>query len=181
VARTGYTGEDGFEISVEQSDSATVWQALLSGGAVPVGLAARDSLRLEAGLPLYGHELTADRSPLDSGFGRVVDFDHEFVGRGPILTIEQAGGSETLVGLVCAGKRAARPEYPVRSLDGRDVGIVTSGGPSPTLGVPIAMAYVARGVAALGTEVAIDIRNRPERATVVALPFLRSLPRPDAP
>jgi len=179
VARTGYTGEDGFEVSIDRADTTVVWQALLAGGAVPIGLAARDSLRLEAGLPLYGHELCADRSPLDSGFGRVIDFDHAFVGREPILAMEQAGEGETLVGLACSGKRSPRPEYTVRTLDGRDVGVVTSGGPSPTLGVPIALAYVARAVAPVGTELVIDIRNRPESATVVALPFLRSLPRAD--
>ncbi|HWD24698.1 MAG TPA: glycine cleavage T C-terminal barrel domain-containing protein, partial [Acidimicrobiales bacterium] len=182
VARTGYTGEDGVEISVSRPDAEVVWRRLLAGDGThptaPIGLAARDSLRLEAGLPLYGHELDEERTPFDAGFGRIVDIDHDFPGRDAILSREGAGRSRRLVGLVSEGKRSPREGFQILTTEGKEIGTVTSGGPSPTLGVPIAMAYVEPSATSLGTSVEIDIRSRPERARVVALPFLTSVPRP---
>jgi aminomethyltransferase len=177
VARTGYTGEDGFEFSVARSAAPEVWRALLSAGepegVVPVGLGARDSLRLEAALPLYGHELSASRTPYAAGYGSIVDLDHVFVGDQALGAVAARGDAQVLVGLVCAGQRAPRQGYTVVATDGTAIGAVTSGGPSPTLGVPIALAYLDRSSASVGLEVGIDVRGRLERAKVVPLPFYR--------
>ena len=187
VARTGYTGEDGFELFVPASHAVGLWQALLVAGArhglVPAGLAARDSLRLEAGMPLYGNELDATTTPYDAGLGRVVKLDKadaagvplDFVGRAPLATRSGAAPSRVLVGLEGLGRRAARHGYPVlRSAAQLDVvGRVTSGAPSPTLGHPIAMGYVTPDVSGVGTELAVDVRGRAEPVRVVALPFYR--------
>jgi aminomethyltransferase len=182
VARTGYTGEDGVELSLAREDAEVVWRRLLEGDGrgpvLPIGLGARDSLRLEAGLPLYGHELDEDHTPFDAGFGRVVDLDHDFPGRDALRRRKDAETAPRLVGLVAEGKRSPRQGYRVLSPAGQEVGVVTSGGPSPTFDVPIAMAYVDASAATPGTAVEVDIRNRPERARIVALPFLTSVPRP---
>jgi aminomethyltransferase len=179
IARTGYTGEDGFELFVEPADAEKLWQAITEAGAsvglVPCGLSCRDTLRLEAGMPLYGHELTAALTPFDAGLGRVVKFDKPggFVGR---AALEDAAGRPVrkLVGLVAEGRRVPRAGYPVVTADGTVIGEVTSGAPSPTLGRPIAMAYVDAEHAAPGTEgVAVDIRGSHEAYAVVALPFYK--------
>ncbi|MFG1809747.1 glycine cleavage system aminomethyltransferase GcvT [Streptomyces sp. NPDC049040] len=181
IARTGYTGEDGFELFVDPADAERLWQALLEAGAgaglVPCGLSCRDTLRLEAGMPLYGHELTAQVTPFDAGLGRVVKFDKpgDFVGR-EALTAAAARAADIpprkLVGLVAEGRRVPRAGFGVTDASGAVVGEVTSGAPSPTLGVPIAMAYVDAAHAAPGTEgVAVDIRGSREPYRVVALPF----------
>ena len=178
VSRTGYTGEDGFEIGcTDADDGRRVWAALLEAGAgsglVPCGLAARDSLRLEAGLPLHGHELGADLGPFATGFGRIVHLDEgrDFPGRAVLERIADAGPERVVVGLVATGRRAPRSGYPV--LDGdREVGVVTSGAPSPTLGTPIALAAVEPTASAEGTDLAIDVRGTPVPARVVALPFV---------
>jgi aminomethyltransferase len=175
VARTGYTGEDGFEISVGAGDAEFVWRRLLEGGGtsalLPAGLAARDSLRLEAGLPLYGHELSLQRTPFAAGYGHVVDLGRPFVGEEALAEVARRSPDEVLVGLVCAGERSPRAGYLVSAADGRPIGVVTSGGPSPTLGVPIAMAYVNRLDAVSGARVSIDVRGRVESAVVSPLPF----------
>jgi aminomethyltransferase len=153
VARTGYTGEDGFEIFCRPADAAAIWEVISAAGAeaglVPAGLAARDTLRLEAGMPLYGNELGPDVTPFEAGLGRVVKFDKpgDFVGRSALLARASAGPDRVLVGLTIQSRRVARHGYPV-FLDGDAAGIVTSGAPSPTLGHPIAMAYLTgdRGV-----------------------------------
>jgi aminomethyltransferase len=188
VARTGYTGEDGFELFAPADRAADLWRALLAAGAphglVPVGLAARDSLRLEAGMPLYGNELDRTTTPFDAGLGRVVRLDKTrpdgepvaFVGRDALAARADAEPQRVLVGLQGLGRRAARHGYPVvRSAgDLADVvGQVTSGAPSPTLGHPVALAYVAPEVSAAGTELAVDVRGRAEPVRVVALPFYR--------
>jgi aminomethyltransferase len=181
VARTGYTGEDGFELYVSPDIARTVWDALLEAGSeqglVPAGLASRDTLRLEAGMPLYGHELDLGTFPAQAGLGRVVNLAKEtdFVGRaasevGPDAT------APVLVGLMGHGKRAARAGYPVFATDtatdaDETVGVVTSGALSPTIGVPIAMAYVAPAFARPGTELHVDIRGTRLGFTVTALPF----------
>ena len=180
IARTGYTGEDGFELFVAPADAEKLWQALTDAGApaglVPCGLSCRDTLRLEAGMPLYGHELSTSLTPFDAGLGRVVKFGKEgdFVGREALLAAaEQAAQNppRVLVGLVAEGRRVPRAGYAV--VAGREVvGEVTSGAPSPTLGRPIAMAYVDAAHAAPGTKgVGVDIRGSHEPYEVVALPF----------
>jgi aminomethyltransferase len=182
VARTGYPGEDGFEIYVPNEDAPGLWEALLEVGAgqglIPAGLASRDSLRLEAGMPLYGNELSRYGNAYAAGLGPVVSLakESDFVGKEALAAIKAAGVGSTigqkLVGLKGAGRRAARAHYPVLK-DGTLVGEVTSGQPSPTLGYPIAMAYVDVEFAAPGTILDIDLRGKPERFEVVALPFYK--------
>ncbi|MEJ1229551.1 MAG: glycine cleavage system aminomethyltransferase GcvT [Galbitalea sp.] len=182
VARTGYTGEDGFELYVAPDVAPILWDAIMDTGAgsglVPAGLASRDTLRLEAGMPLYGHELGLDTFPAQAGLGRVVNLAKEgdFVGR---AAVEKGAtpGARVLVGLVSEGKRAGRAGYPVFDGDA-EVGIVTSGALSPTLGYPIAMAYVDPAVAALengaaGGQLIIDVRGTRIPASVVSLPFYK--------
>lgn len=178
VSRTGYTGEDGFEISVNADLAVSLWDALLDAGQplglVPAGLASRDTLRLEAGMPLYGHELSRDIVPAQAGLGRVVPLKTktaDFVGR-RALEADVPADAPVLVGLVSEGKRAGRAGYAVLHGDER-VGEITSGALSPTLGHPIAMAFVSPGVSEPGTELDIDVRGTRIRATVTALPFYR--------
>lgn len=182
IARTGYTGEDGFELFVKPEHAVELWQALTGAGEgvglIPCGLSCRDTLRLEAGMPLYGHELSASLTPFDAGFGRVVKFEKEgdFVGRAALT--EAAARAErtpprTLVGLVAEGRRVPRAGYAVVA-GGEVIGEVTSGAPSPTLGRPIAMAYVDVAHAVPGTAgVGVDIRGSHEPYEVVALPFYK--------
>lgn len=182
IARTGYTGEDGFELFVAPGDAEKLWQALTEAGAeaglVPCGLSCRDTLRLEAGMPLYGHELTTDTTPFDAGLGRVVKFDKEgdFVGRAALEAAAERAASappRKLVGLIAQGRRVPRAGFAVTA-GGEVVGEVTSGAPSPTLGKPIAIAYVDAAHAAPGTEgVCVDIRGTHEPYEVVALPFYK--------
>jgi len=180
LARTGYTGEDGFEVYAEAAHAPDVWSTLSSAGAthglLPAGLACRDTLRLEAGMPLYGNELTADMTPFDAGLGRVVKFDKpaDFVGRAALEARRDATAAveKVLVGLVGDGRRAARHGYPV--VDGDvEVGVVTSGALSPTLGHPIAMAYVPPALTEPGTKLSVDIRGKAMPVSVVALPFYK--------
>jgi aminomethyltransferase len=177
VARTGYTGEDGFELYVAPDAAPLLWDAIVEtgggSGLVPAGLASRDTLRLEAGMPLYGHELGLTTFPAQAGLGRVVNLKKEgdFVGREAV----EAGAPEparVLVGLVAEGKRAGRAEYAVFDGD-REVGVVTSGALSPTLGYPIAMAYVDAESASDGASLSIDVRGTRVPASVVALPFYK--------
>jgi len=180
VARTGYTGEDGFELYLAVAHARELWDALVVAGAdrglVPAGLASRDTLRLEAGMPLYGHELTRNTFPSQAGLGRVVNLNKEndFVGRAA-SEAGPAAGASVLVGLIAAGKRAGRADYEIfRSLDAEDPdGVITSGALSPTLGYPIAMAYVTPAQARLGTEVFVDVRGTRIPATVTSLPFYK--------
>ena len=176
IARTGYTGEDGYELLVPNAHVGPLWDALLSAGSplglVPAGLAARDTLRLEAGMPLYGHELSLEIVPAQAGLGRSVATDkHDFVGRTGLAAVV-AADAPVLVGLVSEGKRAGRAGYAVLDADG-PVGEITSGALSPTLGHPIAMAFVAPAVSAPGTELFIDVRGTRIPATVTTLPFYR--------
>ncbi|MBO1900783.1 glycine cleavage system aminomethyltransferase GcvT [Leucobacter weissii] len=178
LARTGYTGEDGFELYVPNACAREVWSALLAAGEphglVAAGLAARDSLRLEAGMPLYGNELSTEVTPFDAGLGPVVSFEKEetFVGRAALEAAKAAGPALALVGLSGAGRRAPRAGYPIFAGD-REIGRVTSGQPSPTLGVPIALALVDPAFTAPGTALEVDLRGRREPFEVVALPFYR--------
>lgn len=182
IARTGYTGEDGFELFVEPQHAEKLWQALTEAGRdaglIPCGLSCRDTLRLEAGMPLYGHELTTSLTPFDAGLGRVVKFEKEgdFVGREALAAAAeraQTAPPRKLVGLVAEGRRVPRAGMQVVA-DGTVIGEVTSGAPSPTLGRPIAMAYVDAAHAAPGTPgVGVDIRGTHEPYEVVALPFYK--------
>ncbi|MBD8080054.1 glycine cleavage system aminomethyltransferase GcvT [Cellulosimicrobium arenosum] len=189
VARTGYTGEDGFELFVPVGVAPLLWRTLLAGGAplglTPAGLAARDSLRLEAGMPLYGHELDTTTTPFEAGLGRVVKLDKvsddgtpvPFVGRDALAARKVSPPSRVLVGLRATGRRPARAGYgvvlPEAGGPARRVGTVTSGAPSPSLGYPIAMAYVSPELSAEGTELGVDVRGRVEPVVVVPLPFYR--------
>jgi glycine cleavage system T protein (aminomethyltransferase) len=178
VARTGYTGEDGFEVFCRPQDATHIWGALASGGApaglVAAGLAARDTLRLEAGMPLYGNELGPDVTPFEAGLGRVVKFDKpgEFVGREALAARASSGSRKRLAGLTIQSRRIARHGYPVLS-GGQSCGIVTSGAPSPTLGVPIAMAYLDVGVGEGDPELTVGIRGEAVPAHLTDLPFYR--------
>lgn len=177
VSRTGYTGEDGFELIVGAAAVTTLWERLLADGAsrgvVPAGLAARDTLRLEAGMPLYGHELSEAIDPLEAGLGFAVDFDKpEWIGRAALAQRRNDTKRPRRIGLELSGKRVPREGYTVLD-DGRQVGTITSGTFSPTFQRPLAMAYVEPRSAQVGTELAVDIRGRLEPARVVKLPFYR--------
>jgi aminomethyltransferase len=178
VARTGYTGEDGFEIFVDVASAGRIWDVLMetgeSAGIVPVGLGARDTLRLEAGMPLYGNELGPDTTPFEAGLGRVVHLAKvgDFVGREALEKAGADGPRKQLVGLIVRGRGIARHGYEVFAGD-RRIGVVTSGTLSPTLGEPIAMAYVAPSEAGPGTILAVGIRDQRVPAEVVPLPFYR--------
>jgi aminomethyltransferase len=178
VARTGYTGEDGFEVFVDNPQAGTLWDALMSAGEgaglVPIGLGARDTLRLEAGMPLYGNELDPSTNPFEAGQGRIVKLDKpdDFVGRAALERVAADGPARRLVGLVMQGRGIARHGYPVHRGDAT-TGVVTSGTQSPTLGKAIAMAYVAPADAEPGTIVDVEIRDQRVAAEVVPLPFYR--------
>ena len=172
VARTGYTGEDGFEVYCAAGDAERVWTALseAAGAGLPAaGLAARDTLRLEAGMPLYGNELGPDVTPYEAGLGRVVRLDKpsDFVGRAALAKRAEEGPRRTLIGLIARSRRVPRHGYAVLS-GSAEVGMVTSGAPSPTLGTPIAMAYVATGATG---PFGIDVRGKAEPADLTELPF----------
>jgi aminomethyltransferase len=177
IARTGYTGEDGYELLIPNDSAAALWDALLAAGEphrlVPAGLAARDTLRLEAGMPLYGHELSREILPAHAGLARVVALvKDDFVGRAGLVDAS-ATEAPVLVGLVAEGKRAGRAGYAVLDHSGAVVGEITSGALSPTLGHPIAIAFVSPLLSAPGTTLFIDVRGTRIPATVTALPFYR--------
>jgi aminomethyltransferase len=183
IARTGYTGEDGFELFCPARRAPRLWDALVSTGSDlglrPCGLGSRDTLRLEAGMPLYGNELDRSVNPYEANLGRVVKLEKgEFVGRGALAAVQQTGPRRKLVGLVMRDEAIARHEYPVL-VDGSEAGVVTSGTLSPTLGERIAMAYLPAADAALGAMVEVLIRDRRHPAEQVKLPFYRR-PKPDA-
>ena len=178
VARTGYTGEDGFELFVDWDRGPEVWEALAEAGepagVIPAGLGARDTLRLEAGMPLYGNELDRETNPFEAGLGRVVKLEKpgDFVGREALARVARDGPGKRLVGLKITGRGIARHGYRVLAGD-RATGVVTSGTHSPTLGQPIAMAYVAPGEGEPGTVLSVEIREQPVAAEVVPLPFYK--------
>ncbi|AXK44777.1 glycine cleavage system aminomethyltransferase GcvT [Brachybacterium saurashtrense] len=177
VARTGYTGEDGFELYVPSAQAPALWELLAAAGGnrlVPCGLACRDTLRLEAGMPLYGNELGRDLHPAQAGMARVVALSakEDFVGRAGVEAVDTAS-LPVLVGLVAEGRRAARAGAAVRDADGAEIGTVTSGALSPTLGHPIAMAYVAPAASDVGTGLVVDVRGKDLPVRVVPMPFYR--------
>jgi aminomethyltransferase len=177
VARTGYTGEDGWELYVPAAGARALWDDLLAAGSPdglePAGLGARDTLRLESALPLYGHELDRTTTPLEAGLDRFVVLDGEdFLGRSALLTQRASGPTRRLVGLSLLEPGIAREGHVVQR-DGVRVGRVTSGTRSPTLGRSIALAFVTPECTAVGTAMTVEIRGRAVAATVVPLPFYR--------
>ncbi len=175
IARTGYTGEDGFEVMVPTEITAQLWDALLASGVLACGLGARDTLRLEAAMCLYGQDISDTTTPLEAGLGWLVHLDTngDFIGRDILVQQKNQGVSRKLVGLNMQGRHIARHDYPI-SIDGSNVGIVTSGTMSPTLGKAIALAYVSTEFAKLGQIVEVEIRGKLYPATVVKKPFYRS-------
>jgi len=171
LSRTGYTGEDGFEIFARPEDAPAIWRRLIEAGAVPVGLGARDTLRLEAGMCLYGNELDAETTPLEAGIGFAVHLDkqQEFVGQEALLKEKEEGLRKRLVGFKVEGRGIARHDYPV-TVGGEPVGLVTSGTQSPTLDEAIGLALVAPEVE---DRFEVVIRDRPVPARVVPLPFYK--------
>jgi aminomethyltransferase len=177
VSRTGYTGEDGFEVMVEAANAEHVWDAL---GATPCGLGARDTLRTEAGFALYGHDIDRSTNPYEARLGWVVSSGKaSFVGREALAQIKATSPTRRLVGLRVAPGGVPRPEFPILH-DGNHVGRVTSGTFSPTLKHNIAMGYMPVGLSDVGRQLAVEMRGKPAAAEVVALPFVPHHSRPRA-
>lgn len=173
VSRTGYTGEDGIEVMLGSAQAEALWDDLIRRGAKPCGLGARDTLRLEAAMPLYGHELSEEIDPLQAGLGWAVKFDKgDFIGRDALLELQKDQRRPVRVGLELAGKRIAREGTKV-TVDGREVGHVTSGTFALTLQKAVAMAYVTPDIAAPGNAVVLDVRGKAEPARVTPLPFYK--------
>ena len=173
VSRTGYTGADGYELYVAAGDAADLFEALLAAGAAPAGLGARDTLRLEAALPLYGHELDDATSPLEAGLERFVKLaTGGFIGAEALARRAREGLRRRLVGFELLERGVARAEHPLCDEGGREVGRVTSGAPSPTLGKSIGLGYVPPALAPEGTRLRVMIRGRGVAARVVATPFV---------
>lgn len=177
IARTGYTGEDGFEIYIRPAEAARIWNELLAAGAEfgiqPCGLGARNTLRLEAKMALYGHEIDASITPLEADLGWIVKFDKgDFVGREALLKQREAGLRRKLVGFEMCGRGIGRDGYEVR-LDGAAAGWVTSGGPSPTLNKNIGLCYLPAAAAEPGRRIQVVVRNQPVDAVTVPTPFYK--------
>lgn len=184
AARTGYTGEDGFELFVAADRAVAVWDALLAEGAAPIGLGARDTLRLEAKLCLYGNDIDATTTPLEAGLGWVVKLDKrtrgdDFIGAEALAQQKAAGLKRTLVGFRCDGKNIARHGADIVDPAGAVIGHVTSGGPAPTLGGAVGMGYVPLALSAPGTALTISQRGRTFTAAVVKGAFYKR-PEPAA-
>lgn len=173
VSRTGYTGEDGVEIMVANAKGAQLWEQLIARGAKPCGLGARDTLRLEAAMPLYGHELGEEIDPFQAGLSWAVKLDKgDFRGKEALVQRQTNASLRRRIGLELKGKRIAR-EGAIIKAQGRAVGAVTSGTHSPTFGKPIAMGYVDPACQKVGTPLTVDIRGNDEEAVVVAMPFYK--------
>ncbi|MGH9599520.1 MAG: glycine cleavage system aminomethyltransferase GcvT [Terracidiphilus sp.] len=181
IARTGYSGEDGFEVYIPSDEPTTVkvWNALLDAGAEfgirPCGLGARNTLRLEAGMSLYGHEISEEINVFEGGLGRWLKLDKgEFIGRDALVAVEAAGGPKRkVVGLEMVERGIARDGYPVLSLDGAPIGTVTSGSPAPFLKTNIALALVPAAVATSGEDLLVEVRGNRVRAKQVPIPFFK--------
>jgi aminomethyltransferase len=181
IARTGYSGEDGFEVYIPSDEPTTVkmWNALLDAGAEfgirPCGLGARNTLRLEAGMSLYGHEISEEINVLEAGLTRWLKLDKgDFIGRDALLAAQAAGGPKRrIIGLEMVERGIARDGYAVWSLSGEPAGTITSGSPAPFLKTNIAMALVPAAVADSGRDVLIDVRGNRVRAKQVPLPFYK--------
>lgn len=179
IARTGYTGEDGFELFLANDHAQLVWDGLLDtgqeAGLKPIGLGARDSLRFEPRLALYGHEISESINPYEAGLGWVVKLDTgDFIGRETLQQIKADGPRRKLAGLEMIGRGIARGGYPVMTTEGEAVGEITTGMPSPTLGKNLALALVRTDLAKIGTELDVVVRGKPIRARVVKTPFYQT-------
>ncbi len=177
ISRTGYTGEDGYELYVSATDAPLIWEKLLQAGEplglIPCGLGARDTLRFEARLPLYGQELSADISPLEAGLGYFVKLDKEhFTGKEALVAQKEKGLSRKLVGVEMIDRGIPRPHYPVYQ-NGRQIGEVTTGTQSPTLKRNLGLALIEADSAALGTPIELEIRGKMLKAEVVKAPFYK--------
>jgi aminomethyltransferase len=177
LARTGYTGEDGFEFYFPPASSEHLWNTLLDAGKaeglIPVGLGARNTLRLEAGFPLYGHELDEETTLLEANLGWIVKFEKgDFIGRDVLLRQREQGTAKKLIGFEMIDRAPARDGYPV-GVNGRAMGKVTSGSPSPFLKKNIGLAYVPADCTQVGREIQIEIRGRLASAQIVSLPFYK--------
>ncbi|MBW4624420.1 MAG: glycine cleavage system aminomethyltransferase GcvT [Brasilonema octagenarum HA4186-MV1] len=175
LARTGYTGEDGFEVMLDLDVGVELWRSLINAGVIPCGLGARDTLRLEAAMPLYGQDIDDTTTPLEAGLGWLVHLDTkgDFIGRSVLEQQKAAGVQRRLVGLQMQGRNIARHGYQVLST-GVVVGEVTSGTLSPVLGYPIALAYVPSQLATVNQQLEVEIRGKAYPAVVVKRPFYRS-------
>jgi aminomethyltransferase len=179
IARTGYTGEDGFELFVRNEYAERVWDGLLDAGKddglKPIGLGARDSLRFEPKLALYGHEISETINPYEAGLGWVVKLAKgDFIGRDALQQIKSDGAKRKLVGLGMIGRGIARQGYTVHTPDGEQVGEVTTGMPAPTIGKNLALALVRTDYSKMGTELDVIVRDKPVRAQIVKTPFYQS-------
>ncbi|MBI3942141.1 MAG: glycine cleavage system aminomethyltransferase GcvT [Chloroflexi bacterium] len=176
ICRTGYTGEDGFEVMVPSDQAMHVWEVLMqageSHGLLPAGLGARDTLRLEAAMPLYGHELDEETTPLEAGLTRFIVLDKDFIGRDAMREEKASGLKKRLVGIEMVDRGIPRQDYAVL-YQGEVVGKITSGTMSPTLEKAIAMAYVRPDLREVGTELAVMIRDRPAKAVIARRPFYK--------
>jgi aminomethyltransferase len=178
VARTGYTGEDGAEIFCATADAPALWTQLMALGAplgvAPIGLGARDTLRLEARLSLYGNDIDETTNPLEAGLGWVVKLDKgDFVGRAALEAIKAKGLERKIVGFEVTGRGIARHGYPLLDTDGKPVGICTSGSPGPTVGKNIGLGYLPSALATVGTPFQVDCRGKAVEAVVVKTPFYK--------
>jgi aminomethyltransferase len=179
ISRTGYTGEDGFEIFSAPGDAETLWEAIMTAGKsfglIPVGLGARDTLRFEAGMPLYGQELDSERTPLEAGLGRFVSFDKgDYIGREALLAQKEKGLTRKLVGIEMVGRGIPRHGYPLLDAEGRaEIGYVTTGSFCPSLERNLGLAYVPLVLAQIGQKVNVGIRGKAVEAVIVKRPFYR--------
>jgi len=178
IARTGYTGEDGVELFCAWDDAVALWDALLSAGSdagiEPIGLGARDTLRLDARLSLYGNEIDETTNPLEAGLGWVVKLDKpDFRGKAALVAIKERGLTRVLVGFEMTGRGIARHGYPLCDAEGKELGQCTSGGPSPTLGKSIGLGYVPLASSAIGNELFVDCRGKKIPARIVKTPFYK--------
>jgi aminomethyltransferase len=175
LARTGYTGEDGFEVMVDPDVGVELWQNLIQAGVIPCGLGARDTLRLEAAMALYGQDIDENTTPLEAGLGWLVHLDRkgDFIGRSILEEQKADGVQRRLIGLQMQGRNIARHGYQILS-EGKVVGEVTSGTLSPTLGYPISLGYVPTELASVGQQLEVEIRGKAYPAVVVKRPFYRS-------
>lgn len=178
VARTGYTGEDGVELFTKNEHAEALWKALLaageSDGIAPAGLGARDTLRLEARLSLYGNDIDETTNPIEAGLAWTVKLDKaDFVGKAAIAKVKEQGPSRKLVGFEMVGRGIARHGYPLLDAKGKAVGVCTSGAPSPTLGKAIGLGYLPVALTEVGTPFQVDCRGKPVAAVVVKTPFYK--------
>jgi aminomethyltransferase len=182
IARTGYTGEDGVELFCPNAGAARLFGALLDAGQLlgvePIGLGARDTLRLEARLSLYGNEIDETTNPIEAGLGWTVKLDKPggFIGRDALAQVKAAGTQRTIVGFEMTGRGIARHGYPLLSMSGETIGVCTSGGPSPTLGKSIGLGYLPIGASAIDTPFLVDCRGKSIEAKVVKTPFYKRKP-----